>query len=75
MFDEVDNATLVLEGFSLLFGRTLIFKNNFEVLVEESHCLQALHDGACNKLNTFGREDGGVWIEGHRGAGLAALGW
>ena len=70
---EVNDAALVLEGLRLFSCRTLIFENNFEVLVEERHCLQALHNSARNELCSFGREDCWIWIEGDRCAGLASL--
>ena len=33
--------------------------------------MQALHDGASNKLDTFGSKNRVVWVEGDRSAGLA----
>ena len=75
MLDEVNDAALVLEGDLLLFARTLIFENDLKTFVEEGHGLEALHDGASHKLHAFRGENGGVWIEGDRCAGLSTAGW
>ena len=50
---EVDNATLVLERDCLFATNALVSENNFKALIKKGHGLQTVHDGACNKLNTF----------------------
>ena len=75
MLNEVDNAALVLESDLLLFAWALIFKDDFKALIKEGHGLETLHDSAGHKLHTLGGKNRGVWIEGHRSAGLAATRW
>ena len=50
---EVDNAALVLERDCLFATNALVSENNFKALIKKGHGLQTVHDGACNKLNTF----------------------
>ena len=71
MLHEVDNATFVLEGDGLFFAWTFVGEDNFETFVKECHCLQALHNGARNKLSSFRSENGFVWPESNCGAVLA----
>ena len=75
MLHEVDNAAFVLEGDGLFFAWALVGKYDFETFVEECHCLQALHNGARNKLGSFRSENCFVWPEGNCGAVLATACW
>ena len=63
----VDDAAAVLERLLHLATRTLIGEADLEALIQEGHDLKSLNHRLRTKINFF--KDGGVRIEGHRGAG------
>ena len=63
----VDDAAVVLKRLLHLLAGALIGEANLETLVQEGHDLKSLDHRLRTKINFF--EDGGVRVEGHRGAG------